>query len=372
MTTLPFFPVLAGQGWSTHKTPVFSTLVASHVSGREVRDALYANPIWRFELTFNALDGTSNGNYGGVGLSSFQSLLGLYLRSQGQFGEFVYCDPTDYSVNGQTFGVGDGATTTFQLTRSLGGFSEPIVQPLAPSTPTLFPVQGLVETFVPNNLLNYSGDLTNAVWTKAGTSVAGGIADPFGGAGAQTVTATSSSSSVYQTQVATGGNYVSAFWVRRRSGSGTVTLADPANDTSSLTLAVTPTWQRFWVSGPPAAGDAHSAITLSTSGDAIDVYGAQLEQSSVSTPGAYFQTLATSYFGGPWISAGGALVDPSAYTISNGAVTFATAPLSGATIAWTGYFGFLCRFESDDLDFEQFMANLWRADSVKFRSLRNQ
>ncbi len=46
MTTPPSFPTLAGLGWSSHKKPTFSTLVAPHVSGREVRDALYQNPIW--------------------------------------------------------------------------------------------------------------------------------------------------------------------------------------------------------------------------------------------------------------------------------------------------------------------------------------
>ena len=39
-----------------HKKPTFATIVASHVSGREVRDALYVNPIWQFELTFDGLD----------------------------------------------------------------------------------------------------------------------------------------------------------------------------------------------------------------------------------------------------------------------------------------------------------------------------
>jgi len=332
MTTLSLFPVLPGQGWSTHKAPAFSTLVATHVSGREVRDALYANPIWRFELTFNALDGTPNGAYGGVGLSSFESLIGLYLQCQGQFGEFLYYDPTDYSVYGQTFGVGDGSTAVFQLTRSLGGFSEAIVQPFAPSTPTVFQVQGLAANFAPNNLVNYSADFTNTVWTKSGASIVGGVADPFGGAGAQTVTATSSSASVSQTQVATGANYVASLWARRRTGSGTVILADPANDTGPLTLALTSTWQRFSVSGPAASGDAYSQIRLSVTADAIDVYGAQLEQSNLSTPGPYFQTLASSYFGAPWISVGGALVDPSSYTISNGAVTFTTAPPNESTL----------------------------------------
>ena len=53
-------------------------------------------------------------------------------------------------------------------------------------------------------------------------------------------------------------------------------------------------------------------------------------------------------------------------------MTFASAPASGAALTWSGKFGFLCRFDADDLDFEQFMANLWKADGVKFRSLRAQ
>ena len=60
MTTPPSFPTLAGQGWSVHKKPIFSTIVATHVSGREVRDALYQNPIWQFELTFDGLDFDAN------------------------------------------------------------------------------------------------------------------------------------------------------------------------------------------------------------------------------------------------------------------------------------------------------------------------
>ncbi len=38
MTTPPLFPTLSGQGWSVHKKPIFATIVAPHVSGREVRD----------------------------------------------------------------------------------------------------------------------------------------------------------------------------------------------------------------------------------------------------------------------------------------------------------------------------------------------
>ena len=371
MSAPPVFPQLAGQGWSVHKKPTFSTIVASHVSGREVRDARYTNPIWQFELTFNGLDATSDGRHGGLGASSLQSLMGLYLLCQGQYGSFLYYDPSDYAVSGQVFGTGDGATTTFQLQRSLGGFSEPISQPFTAAAPTLFQVAGSPAFYAPNNLVNDSGDLTNAAWGKVGVSVASGVGDPFGGTAAQTLTATAASAYIHQFQPASGANYVSSMWVRRRSGTGAVKLSNPANG-GSETLATTSSWERFSISGAPGSGYAHSLLLLATSGDAVDVYGSQLEQSLVSTPGPYFQTLATDYFGGPWITSGGILIDPSSYTIANGAVTFATPPASGAALAWTGYFAFLCRFDGDDLDFEQFMASLWKASSVKFRSLRQQ
>jgi hypothetical protein len=124
MTAPPSFPALAGQGWSVHKRPTFSTRVASHVSGREVRQSLYANTLYEFELTF---DGLSSGSaFPGLGDESLQSLMGLYLQSAGQFGTFLYTDPTDNEAAGQPIGTGDGTTTSFTFMRTLGGFVEPV------------------------------------------------------------------------------------------------------------------------------------------------------------------------------------------------------------------------------------------------------
>jgi hypothetical protein len=125
MTTPPSFPTLAGIGWSVHKKPLFSTLVASHASGREVRDALYRNPIWQFELTFDALS-SSPVSYPGAGANSLQTLMGLFLQMQGQFGTFLYADPTDNIATNATFATGDGTTTTFPFSRFLGAFLEPV------------------------------------------------------------------------------------------------------------------------------------------------------------------------------------------------------------------------------------------------------
>jgi hypothetical protein len=125
MTTPPSFPTLAGLGWSVHKKPVFSTLVASHVSGREVRDALYRNPIWQFELTFDALS-SSPVSYPGAGANSLQTLMGFFLQMQGQFGTFLYADPSDNTATNVSFATGDGTATTFTFSRFLGAFLEPV------------------------------------------------------------------------------------------------------------------------------------------------------------------------------------------------------------------------------------------------------
>ena len=203
MTTPPPFPTLAGLGWSVHKKPVFSTLVASHVSGREVRDALYQNPIWSFELTYDGLSSSPTA-YSGLGSDSQQTLLGFFLQLQGQFGTFLFADPTDSVATDVTFATGDGTTQTFTFSRFMGAFLEPVG------------------------------------------------------------------------------------WVL---GVSSVTL----NGTST------------------------SAFTLT----------------------------------------------------SPNSITFTTAPGSGIRIAATFTYAFQCRFADDEMDFEQFMSNLWKVDSVKFRSVRS-
>ena len=52
--------------------------------------------------------------------------MGFFLQLQGQFGTFLYTDPDDNTVTGQAFATGDGATTSFTMMRSLGGFLEPV------------------------------------------------------------------------------------------------------------------------------------------------------------------------------------------------------------------------------------------------------
>ncbi len=128
MSAPPLLPVLPGLAWSRHKKPGFSTRVAQHVSGREVRVALMANPLYEFELAYDGLTSSASpiAAQSGLGASSLQSLMGFFMQLQGQFGTFLYPDPDDSSVAGQFIAEGDGSTASFVMGRTLGAWNEPV------------------------------------------------------------------------------------------------------------------------------------------------------------------------------------------------------------------------------------------------------
>lgn len=63
-------------------------------------------------------------------------------------------------------------------------------------------------------------------------------------------------------------------------------------------------------------------------------------------------------------------VSTTAYTQSNGLITFNSAPANGAILRWSGTFYFPCRFKDDQMDFENFMYQLWEAKKVEFQSVK--
>ncbi|HZL59428.1 MAG TPA: DUF2460 domain-containing protein [Stellaceae bacterium] len=62
----------------------------------------------------------------------------------------------------------------------------------------------------------------------------------------------------------------------------------------------------------------------------------------------------------------------SAYSVdaATGILTFTGAPASGAAVTADFTYRFRCRFAADSLDFEKFMAALYRAKKVSFLSLK--
>lgn len=136
-------------GWPVRKTPVWKTIIQTPASARgEVRIPLQTWPRWQFEMDVTLLTGDAS-----LPSSYFATLVGFFNQVQGKAGDWLYSDPYDNAVAGMQFGVGDGATTAFQLTRTLGGFAD-IIQNLngtpaiyvngTPTTPLSISATGLV------------------------------------------------------------------------------------------------------------------------------------------------------------------------------------------------------------------------------------
>lgn len=114
--TLAVYPALRGLDFDVTKTPIWSTDIQAAASGAEYRRARWSYPIWEFGLKYEFLRER---------LGEFRQLVGFYNQRQGAAGEFLFEDPDDHTVTGQLLGLGDGATTRFQLMRNFGGFVEP-------------------------------------------------------------------------------------------------------------------------------------------------------------------------------------------------------------------------------------------------------
>ncbi len=122
--SIAVYPTLPGLTWSVTKSPIWKTRTQTSVRGREVRikDQIY--PRWKFQLVYSFLRGMP-------GFIEIQTMLSFFQSVAGSWDTFLFDDPTDDFVTGQTIGIGDGANTSFQLARqfAVGGFNEPITAP---------------------------------------------------------------------------------------------------------------------------------------------------------------------------------------------------------------------------------------------------
>ena len=113
------FPTLAGLAFGTLRNPVWSTQVVDSASGRQYALGKRLYPLWHFRLPFEVLRASG-------GWTEWQSLVGFINARRGRLDDWLYLDPRDNAATNEAFGTGDGSTTTFALTRTLGGFIEPV------------------------------------------------------------------------------------------------------------------------------------------------------------------------------------------------------------------------------------------------------
>lgn len=362
---MPFdFPNLPGLAWSVHKRPTFASRVASHVSGREVRSPFYAQTLYEFELTIEGMD--SNGQYPGLREKSLQALMGLYIQCQGQYGTFIFTDPSDYHADLEAIGFTDGVTTDFVLLRHIGEAVEPVswatvifnvyidgmlqsgssYQLVAPNILRFTSAPGVpaklhsndgstnpkIAQFVPTNTGSAGDSFTFQIYAKAAelTACRIGIYDNVMGIdglseGASFDLANGTYGSVYPGVTASitsagGGWYLLS--VRK-------TLADSVSFCRILLEDPFGTW------GYAASGD--NGVFLS--GAKTKLNNNPLDPVSIGSIGT---TTRATLTGG--INAGQITVDFD--------------------------YAFLCRFLDDQNDFEEFMNGLWKIERLKFRSVK--
>jgi hypothetical protein len=113
------FPTLPGLGFSVTKKPQFITKIQKSVNGRELRAKFSDSPLWTISLTFEFLRDN-------VSLNELKTLGGFFFSRYGSWDSFLFADPDDSAASNMQFGVGDGVTKVFQLSRTYGTFTEPV------------------------------------------------------------------------------------------------------------------------------------------------------------------------------------------------------------------------------------------------------
>jgi hypothetical protein len=187
------------------------------------------------------------------------------------------------------------------------------------------------------NLLTFTQEFDNAAWVKINSTVtANSVTAPDGTMTADTLTAVSANGTALQTYTAINAPYMYSVWLRRLTGTGDVQIT--VDGTTYATVAVTTTWTRFntvLLGLAGAAGSRTAGVRIVTSGDAVYVWGAQLEV----IPDVNLT------FGSELISSGviglvGTPPAPATYNTGTGVGSVARTDLGNQSfVQWTGLSG---------------------------------
>jgi uncharacterized protein (TIGR02217 family) len=160
----PVYPTIRGKAWPVTRTQMWENQVQRMSSGAEVRIAYWANPLKSWEIRYGG--GANDAGYikdnpGDIMIGATETdmrvIEGFYNQMQGRFGVFLFDDVTPGYAQGQgpwdsvgivgmggnppvqqSIGTGDGSTTTFQLVRTIGGFTEAIQTPFTTPAPNIY------------------------------------------------------------------------------------------------------------------------------------------------------------------------------------------------------------------------------------------
>ncbi len=371
------YPDFAGLTWPVVKRPIHKTGIKETPSGREFRTRYMTFPRHVIRLSYEWLTE-----------SEMQQLVGLFNAHGGAFESLLFDDRDDRSVTNQVFAVGDGATTSFQLARTLGGFVEPIYA--VNGAPLVYRSdwqgQQLLYATPRTNQLLRSEEFDNASWAKTQVTVtADAIAAPDGTSTADTLvenTAATVGHFVAQTMSFTAGQNYEASVFGKETGSGSkryLSLAWPNTAFGTTTGAA------FDLATGTVTATANSPVTaIASLGNGW--WRCSISKSATVTTTSQIQvrlsnasgTVAPTYTGdgasgmhvfgaqhgtsqGSYIRTTSAAVTVTDYALgSTGLVTLPAALAIGAQLLWTGNFYWRVRFLDDAKDFEEFLRKLWK------------
>lgn len=140
---------------------------------------------------------------------------------------------------------------------------------------------GKTSAIAEQNLFIQSNTFTNAAWVATSATIASGVTDPAGGTTAYSMTATAGNATLYQTLTLTATAYTESIWIQRVTGTGTINLTLDGTTLSPVTI--TGSWAKYTYTATPSAGSKTIGIQIVTSGDAINIYGSQIENRSSAT-----------------------------------------------------------------------------------------
>jgi hypothetical protein len=388
------YPAMRGLTWPVKRTVEWNSTVQQSSSGKEVLLSSWQAPIWHWELIYEYLPDS------GTPPTDYRTLVDFFSARQGKFDSFLYLDPDDNSVTNQVFGTGDAANTVFQLTRTLAsGFPEPIqnINVLTSiSVNDWQDIKQMVATSITNMAIHsqvfdgYAGAalvVANTDVAPDGTTTASNISDAsisvfLARSQSWTVPANGSSYcfSIYVKKTSSATN---SFGVNISYSGGSTTSATPRLNTNTGNIWLggcsfggatdCGAFWRFW--GVKANNSTNTTLTVSIQPAPGLNVGANPDTSDDSTvTGAAViwglqVELGTSYT--RYIATTTVAVTVTDYTLTvTGQVVFLVAPALGAALTWTGTYFWRCRFEEDLQDFEQFMATIWEAKTVKIKSVK--
>ncbi len=389
--SIPVFPALPGRGLPVKRTPVWSTQKQRSISGQETRQQLWSYPQWRYELTFDFLRSTT-------ALSEWQAVLGLFNQLGGSAGAFAYSDAADNTAVLQPFGVGDGVTSSFQLVRALGGFTEPVFLPVS-TTVFRSDWQGItgITAGSRTNLLPYSMPQT-AGWSANGVlSIVNATVPDGGPQSSKFVETTGNGGQSFGSSaiaVAAGQTYTQTIWAKALTSgakrylvaffdaawigvyTGAVfdvvagTVAVIGSGVTATIMAGTGGWYRCTATAVAAAGVTQAHCNYRVAASATDIYANQTGDgiSGLLLFGAQFETgtLGTSY-----MATSGAPATATDYGVSaTGSIVFIAPPPAGTSLLWSGTFNWLCRFDADEMQFQQDYQYIWSLKSCMFTTVK--